>query len=229
MTSRLVLSVDGMELGYYYDLVSLVGTRVHAVKLHDVFDTSHRLATSWTNIPRDVRIWIDYKLHDTPDTVRSRAKALANVGRANILTVHASGGPAMIKAALEGAPAAQIFAVTALTSLADDEVQYIYGAKSRADAVLRLASFAVRNGVHGIVCSANEVSMLRQELGKDVKLVVPGTRSAGVAVNDQKNVQTPSAALSAGASLLVIGRQITAAKNPVEALEKLEQEIFDVP
>lgn len=227
MNSKIVLAMDGVSLSSYTQLASVLGPRVHAIKVHHVHDEVGAGGHLRSYIPPSGKLWIDHKLHDTPDTVALRVVALRRSG-ADIITVHASGGPVMLKAALDAAGDAEIYAVTVLTSLADEEAAYIYGARSRGHAVLRLASFAVNNGVHGLVCSPNEVAMLRQELGPDVKLVVPGTRSIGKDTHDQKNVRTPADTIAAGASLLVIGRQVTQAKDPLAALAELEQEIAGI-
>ncbi len=172
-------------------------------------------------------IFLDLKLHDIPHTVAGAARSVAGL-RPRFLTVHAAGGPAMIEAAALELPDTLITAVTVLTSLSATDLDAI-GLRGPADvAVRRLAAMAVRSGARALVCSPQEVAAVRAEVGPDVVLVTPGVRPAGSSVGDQARVATPSAALAAGADLLVIGRPITAASDPAlavrEICEQLDQE-----
>jgi len=170
------------------------------------------------------RLFLDLKLHDIPNTVEGAARAAARLG-ASYLTVHASGGRAMIEAAVRGAgPDLKILAVTILTSLGRSELDDI-GFEGAHAAVLRLARLGVSAGAHGLVCSSAEVGELRRELGPDPILVVPGIRPKGTEAGDQKRVGTPKAAIAAGASLLVVGRPILEAENPRHAAEAIAKEI----
>jgi len=171
------------------------------------------------------RLFLDLKLHDIPHTVEGAARAAARLG-ASYLTVHASGGRAMVEAAVRGAgPDLKILAVTILTSLGRSELDDIGFEGGAHAAVLRLARLAMAAGAHGLVCSSAEVSELRHELGKDPVLVVPGIRPTGSEAGDQKRVGTPRAAIQAGASLLVVGRPILEAEHPRAAAEAIAREI----
>ena len=160
-----------------------------------------------------VRIFLDLKLHDIPATVASAVRAVARL-RPQLITVHAAGGPAMIRAAVEAAPGTPIAAVTALTSLNGEDLDRIGVPGGIADWVLRLAAMAVEAGASGLVCSPREVAAVRDEVGPGITLITPGVRPAGADRHDQARVATPEEALRSGADLLVIGRAITGAPDP---------------
>ena len=168
----------------------------------------------------DLPVFLDLKFHDIPNTVAGAVRAAASLG-VDILNVHAAGGPAMLKAAGEAAravhPRTRVIAVTVLTSLADSDLDLVGQRGPAADQVLRLASLTRDCGLDGVVCSAHEIMALRAKLGPDFLLVVPGIRPKGADLGDQQRVMGPKEALDAGASLLVIGRPIMAAPDPVLA------------
>ncbi|GAA3975881.1 orotidine-5'-phosphate decarboxylase [Actinomadura viridis] len=159
------------------------------------------------------QVFLDLKLHDIPATVAGAARAVADL-RPAYLTVHAAGGPAMVRAAVEAAPDTRITAVTVLTSLGDADLARLGLAGPAPDAVRRLAALAVEAGARALVCSPQEAAAVRAEVGPAVTLVTPGVRPSGAATQDQARVATPEAALEAGADLLVIGRPITGAADP---------------
>ena len=160
-----------------------------------------------------VKIFLDLKLHDIPVTVTGAARAVARL-RPELLTVHAAGGPEVIRAAVEGAPVTTIAAVTVLTSLNQATLERIGMLGPMSDAVRRLAVLAVEAGARGLVCSPQEVAAVRAEVGPDITLITPGVRPVGSSVHDQARTATPEEALRAGANLLVIGRPITGAPDP---------------
>jgi orotidine-5'-phosphate decarboxylase len=160
-----------------------------------------------------VKIFLDLKLHDIPATVTGAARAVARL-RPELLTVHAAGGPEVIRAAVEGAPVTTIAAVTVLTSLNQATLERIGMLGPMSDAVRRLAVLAVEAGARGLVCSPQEVAAVRAEVGPDITLITPGVRPVGSSVHDQARTATPEEALRAGANLLVIGRPITGAPDP---------------
>ena len=161
-------------------------------------------------------LFLDLKLHDIPNTVAGAAGAVAHL-HPDILTVHATGGAAMIRAAADVLPETRIAAVTVLTSMSAADLDAIGLAGPPLDAVRRLASLAVDAGARALVCSPQEVAAVRAEVGPDVLLITPGVRPAGADVGDQQRIATPEKALADGADLLVIGRPITAAPDPAEA------------
>ena len=178
---------------------------------------------------RGFNIFLDLKLHDIPNTVAGAVRSATQAG-ASLLTLHASGGPAMMAAAAEAASgpnAPRLLAVTVLTSMDAAELAAVGVPSSPAEQVLRLAWLAKQAGIDGMVCSAEEVSALRDELGPGALLVVPGIRPAGSEVGDQKRVATPGSAIRAGASMLVVGRPITQAGDPAEAASAILREIAE--
>ncbi len=177
-------------------------------------------------------VFLDLKLHDIPNTVEAAAAAAGALGAA-YLTVHASGGEQMLRAAVRGAargaerasvPPPRILAVTALTSLADADVGALGFGSSAAEMATRLAEIAVRAGVGGLVCSAREAAALRTRFA-GVFLCTPGIRPAGVAAGDQARVETPAAAIAAGSSLLVVGRALHDAADPAAAARAIHDEV----
>ncbi len=167
-----------------------------------------------------VQVFLDLKLHDIPATVAGAARVVARL-RPALLTVHAAGGQAMIRAAVEAAPDTQIAAVTVLTSLSAADLAQAGIAGTVPDAARRLAALAVGAGARALVCSPQEVAAVRAEVGPQITLITPGVRPAGSENQDQARVATPEAALSAGADLLVIGRPITSAPDPGAAAAAL--------
>jgi len=168
-------------------------------------------------------IFLDLKLHDIPNTVARGLSSLLSLSPPPaIVNVHASGGPAMLRAAAEAVGGqAKLVAVTVLTALSDDDLAAIGLAGPPQKAVLRLARLAKDCGLDGVVCSPREVADIRAALGEDFLTIVPGIRPAGAAMNDQKRAATPEAAQAAGADILVIGRPITQAPDPVAAAQAI--------
>ncbi len=173
-------------------------------------------------------VFLDLKLHDIPNTVAGAVRSAARLG-ADLLTVHAAGGSAMLRAAADAAAevplAPELLAVTVLTSMDAEELRGIGVAASPAQQVRQLAELAVQAGIRGLVCSPEEVRDLRGLLGPEVLLVTPGIRPAGAGVQDQKRTATPGAALAAGASYLVVGRPITQADDPGAAARAILEEM----
>jgi orotidine-5'-phosphate decarboxylase len=173
-------------------------------------------------------IFLDLKFHDIPNTVAGAVRSVRALKPA-LLTVHASGGAAMLRAAADaaregGGAATRVVAVTVLTSLDDADLNAVGQRGPALDQVRRLAALARENGVDGVVCSPHEVAALAMDHGPDFVLVVPGIRPAAAAAGDQKRVMTPAEAVRAGATYLVVGRPITAAPDPVAAARAIEAE-----
>ena len=170
-------------------------------------------------------IFLDLKLHDIPQTVEGAARGAASLG-VDYVTVHASGGVEMIRAARRALPRTKLLAVTALTSLGPDDLDAV--GLSR-DVVPRLAKLAMGAGADGIVCSPQEVAALRAALGPGPLLVVPGIRPAGAGSGDQRRTGTPAEAVRAGANILVIGRPLRDAPDPGAAADAIAREIASLP
>jgi orotidine-5'-phosphate decarboxylase len=217
-----IVAADELPLADCLALARAIGPRVYAVKVHAAYDAEGPDIVARLKDAGARRIWVDAKLHDIPNTVRLRARAYADAG-ADIVSVHASAGVGAMRAARGAAPEAEIYAITVLTSLSEEEGLTIYGRPLDA-AVQTLARLAQGAGVHGVVCSPREVALLRSELA-DMPLIVPGVRSTGKDTHDQKRVLTPARTLSAGARRIVVGRQITSAPDPAVALDELAVEI----
>jgi orotidine-5'-phosphate decarboxylase len=180
---------------------------------------------------RGFSVFLDLKFHDIPNTVAGAVRSAAAIG-AQLLTVHATGGPAMLEAAAEAAACLpnppQLLAVTVLTSMDQLQLAAVGIDHSPETQVLRLADTASAAGIPGFVASPEEVAALRHRFPA-ATLVIPGIRPAGAAVADQKRVATPAAALAAGASFLVLGRPITQAPDPVAATLAILVEMQQVP
>jgi orotidine-5'-phosphate decarboxylase len=164
----------------------------------------------------DADLFLDLKLHDIPATVAGAARSVGALAP-DFLTVHASGSAAMIAAAAEALPDTKITAVTILTSLSGADLEALGIAGPPGDAVVRLARLAVGAGARALVCSPQEVAMVRAAVGPDVTLITPGVRPAAASHDDQARVATPEKALADGADIVVIGRPITGAADPGEA------------
>jgi len=175
-----------------------------------------------------VPVFLDLKLHDIPNTVAGAMKALAPIGAA-IINVHASGGAAMMRAAAEAARTverpAKIIAVTVLTSLEDRDLPDIGVSDTALGQAVRLAKLSKDSGLDGVVCSSHEIAAVRAACGPKFLIVTPGVRPAGGELGDQKRVMTPSQAVEAGADILVIGRPITAAADPVAAAKQIAADL----
>lgn len=167
-------------------------------------------------------IFLDLKLHDIPTTVEKTLRVVTSSG-VDMINVHCSGGFEMMARAAEVCHRADktIIGVTVLTSMGSNEIQSIGVQGSTEEQVIRLAKLAQKASLDGVVASAQEASILRQECGSEFLLVTPGIRPPGSESNDQARILTPRKALEAGSSYLVVGRPITLAKDPREALDKL--------
>ncbi|MBI2038225.1 MAG: orotidine-5'-phosphate decarboxylase [Candidatus Magasanikbacteria bacterium] len=220
--NHVVLAADTLTLEQCLRLGPLIGNRVYAVKIHVLWD---RHGPSVVNQLKEAgfrRVWVDLKLHDTSDTVALRAKEVAEAG-GDIVSVHISGGKRMMQAAKKSG--IKVFGITILTSLEEREVMEVY----RSDVlqnVMSLALKAKQAGIDGVVCSPREVVVLASwnELA-GLKFVTPGVRSPGKEVHDQKRVGTPAKAREDGSNLLVMGRQLTEAEDPVVELDHVEGEL----
>jgi orotidine-5'-phosphate decarboxylase len=227
-TNPVFVALDTTDLDYARHLAERVRGSVGGLKLGLEFFSAHG--------PDGVRgfegsglpVFLDLKFHDIPNTVAGACRAAAQLG-VSIVNVHAQGGAAMMRAAVDAArsvsPSTRVIAVTMLTSLSDEDLPSLGLVPPVADQVLRLASLARQCGLDGVVCSAHEIARLRSELGSDFLLVVPGIRPAGSAVGDQRRVMGPAEAQAAGADVLVIGRPITGAQDPAQAARDIAQSL----
>jgi orotidine-5'-phosphate decarboxylase len=216
---RLIVALDLPDAGLALSLGQAVAPHAGLVKLGlELFCAQGPAMLARLAAHRPV--FLDLKLHDIPNTVAGAVRSLAPLGAA-MLTLHAGGGPAMIAAAreaAEGLPERPILlAVTVLTSMDAEALGATGVAGGPAQQVLRLARMAMAAGADGLVCSPREVSLLRDALGGEPLLVVPGIRPAGSAAGDQARVATPVKAVADGADWIVVGRPITGAADPAVA------------
>lgn len=214
------VAVDTQDISRALEIAQAVRGHAGGVKLGLEFFAAQGPAGVRRVAELALPIFLDLKLHDIPNTVAKAVQSLAALEPA-ILTVHAAGGQAMLSAAKAAAPACtKVVAVTVLTSLDEADLACTGVNSAPSDQVVRLAMLARDSGVDGIVCSGAEVAAARAEW-PDGFFVVPGLRPAGTETADQKRVVTPAQALEGGASILVIGRPITGATSPSQAIRDI--------
>lgn len=175
-------------------------------------------------------VFLDLKFHDIPNTVASACKSAAELG-VWMMNVHASGGEMMLRAAkqalLESDSKAKLIAVTVLTSMDQTQLNSIKISNTPETRVKHLAELTEAAGLDGVVCSAQEASMLRAQANNDFLLVTPGIRPSGAAQGDQSRIMTPAAAKQAGVSYIVVGRPITQAPDPLTVITQINQDMRD--
>lgn len=225
MKPRAIIALDVPDAGAAAELLERLGDDADFVKVGSELFTAAgpELVRRMRSEGRDV--FLDLKWHDIPTTVRNAARSAAKLD-VRLVTAHASGGKAMLEAAVEGAGhACGVLAVTVLTSLDAASLGGAWGKPVARveDEVLRLAEIAREAGAHGIVCSGAEAAAVRAVYGNTLRLLIPGIRLAGGDAHDQARVVTPEAAVAAGASYLVLGRAVTAAPDPREALASVRR------
>jgi orotidine-5'-phosphate decarboxylase len=222
------VALDTTDLDHARQLAARLKGSVGGLKLGLEFFNAHGPASVKPFVEMGLPVFLDLKYHDIPNTVAGAVRAAAALG-VSILNVHAQGGAAMMRAALDAAksvsPSTRVIAVTMLTSLSDDDLPSLGLKPPVGDQVLRLASLTQQCGLDGVVCSAHEIVRLRKELGPDFLLVVPGIRPAGAELGDQRRVMGPAEARDAGADILVIGRPITGASDPGKAAADIAQSL----
>ena len=214
---RLIVALDVSSSAAAQKIVAAVGDSAHAYKVGMQLYTAEGPAIVRELVGSGRRVFLDLKYHDIPNTVGAAVREAAQLG-ISMLTVHASGGARMLRAATEAAqdtnPNMLVLAATVLTSLDDADLNMLGLRGGVLDQVLRLATLALSNGCQGIVASALEAAALREEFGRDFTIVTPGVRPAGSGADDQARVVTPAEAIAAGASYIVVGRPITEALDP---------------
>jgi len=212
MKAPIVLAVDTSDLEIAKRWIAATENSVSVYKLGlEFFLTFGQEGVRAIKSETDAEIFLDLKLHDIPYTVEGAATAVANLAP-RFLTVHASGGAAMVAAAVKAAPATDITAVTILTSLSEDDLFQVGYANPALESAVALASLSVAAGARAIVCSPLEIAAIRSSVGPTPFIITPGVRPAGEAGgDDQKRTMTPCAAIESGANYVVIGRPITQA------------------
>ncbi len=232
MTKNPILcALDTTDIQKAEELAMALKGQVGGIKLGLEFFAAHGAPGVQLVGAHKLPIFLDLKFHDIPNTVAGAVRATAGIP-CFMMTVHAAGGRAMLRAAAEasmevaaitGKQRPLIVAVTMLTSLDEADGESIGVRGTLRDQVKRLADLAQSSGVDGVVCSPHEIAMLREQCGQDFTLVVPGIRPAGSEHGDQKRIMTPQQALAQGATHLVIGRPITGAPSPAQAARAIAE------
>ena len=228
--NRLIVALDVPDAASAVDLVNRLESNCHWFKVGLELFVSAGPAVVESLAKRDHSVFLDLKLHDIPNTVAGAVRSAAALG-VRMVTLHAAGGPAMLSAAwtaLEGiADPPELLAVTVLTSMDAAQMKATGLERSPSEQVKLLAKMGLAAGMHGFVCSPQEVAALRKLTGPKGVLVVPGIRPAGSVIGDQKRIATPTDALRQGANYLVVGRPITQAPDPAEAAEAILNEMAE--
>jgi len=221
----IICAVDTTDVDLALNLAKQVRASVGGIKLGLEYFTANGARGVQQITSLNIPVFLDLKFHDIPNTVAKAIRATAGINTF-MMTVHTSGGRAMLQRAIEasdevsqltGKDRPLIIGVTILTSMDQDDLTMIGFNSPLHDQVKRLADLAQSAGLDGVVCSPYEIQMLRQQCGDDFKLIVPGIRPETASHDDQKRVMTPKEAVARGADHLVIGRPITQADNPADA------------
>ena len=222
---RLIVALDVSSAAQARDLVQRLGDTAGLFKVGLQLFTAEGPAIVRELVSSGRKVFLDLKFHDIPNTVGQAVRQAVELG-VSMLTVHGSGGSAMLRAAMEAAAGrVSLLAVTVLTSMNEENLQEVGVAGRPLDQVLRIAALAKAAGISGVVASPQEAAQIRKSLGEGFAIVTPGIRPAGAAANDQQRVATPAGAIRAGASHLVIGRPITHAASPADAARAIVVEI----
>lgn len=227
--SPIVVALDFEQKSAALDLVSQLDPALCRLKVGKEMFTHFGPDFITELQQRKFEIFLDLKFHDIPNTVAKAVQAAADLG-VWMVNVHASGGSRMMNAAREalqkyGDDKPLLIAVTVLTSMEQSDLTEIGIQATPAEQVARLAGLTEKAGLDGVVCSAQEAALLKQQFGQDFCLVTPGIRPEFAQADDQKRVMTPKQALAVGVDYLVIGRPITKAADPLAALQAIYQEI----
>ncbi len=224
----IIVAIDKNSETEAYELTEELVGQVGAIKLGlEFFDTYG--PDGIRNLQKlEIPIFLDLKIHDIPQTVKKTIDTLSSL-KPDILNVHALGGKKMMQFALESllnnSPNTQLVAVTILTSLDDDDLQMMEMNISTKNLVSSLAKLTKESGLSGVVCSSEEIKLVRESCGKNFKIIVPGIRPEGSDKNDQKRIMTPKEAISLGADHLVIGRPITESRDPRKTIKEIVNSI----
>ena len=226
--SKIIVALDFADASSALALVGRLDSSLCRLKVGKELFTAAGPDLVRALVARGFEVFLDLKFHDIPNTVAAACRAAAGLG-VWMMNVHASGGRRMMTAAQEALAGLErrplLIAVTVLTSMSAEDLGEVGVSDAPADQVLRLARLTQDCKLDGVVCSAQEATLLRGDLGAAFRLVTPGIRPAGAEAGDQRRVMTPVEALRAGATDLVIGRPITAAADPLAALQQIQSEI----
>lgn len=231
MSAVPIVALDVPDAAAALALVQRLGERCRFYKIGSELFTAAGPAVVALVRERGCEVFLDLKFHDIPSTVRGAVRSAAALG-ASLVTVHAAGGRAMLEAAVDGAGGrCRVLGVTVLTSMDAAALAAAWG-RPRVEVrveVLRLAGEVAASSAFGIVCGGEEIEVVRARYGRALRLLVPGIRLAGDTAHDQRRVMTPGEAARAGADYLVLGRTVTAAADPAQAMERVLAELSGVP
>lgn len=231
MIDRLIVALDVKSSAAALKLVERLGDAVSFYKIGSPLFTREGPDIVKTLKQAGKRVFLDLKFHDIPNTVTHAVEAAAAMN-VDLLTVHAGGGSAMIKAAREaaGEDGPRVLAVTVLTSFSVDDAEQVWGKQlnSLREEVARMAQLASDAGAHGVIASPLEAETLKRRHGSDFLVVTPGIRPAGGDLGDQQRTGTPGEAIRAGADYLVVGRPVIDAKDPVAVVTQMHEEMTQV-
>ena len=229
-TASLYCALDSKDLKTVEALANKLSESVDGFKLGLEFFCSNGQEGIERIKTLGLPLFLDLKLHDIRNTVAGAVRSIAPF-TPNYLTVHASGGSEMLKAAVSASheeaeslnlPRIKLLAVTILTSLSHSNLESIGMRGNTEDAVVRLATLSAESGIDGLVCSPKEIDIVRQKVREDIEIFVPGIRPLGTMKNDQKRASTPKEAILSGATALVVGRPITQADNPSQKAKDIQ-------
>jgi orotidine-5'-phosphate decarboxylase len=225
-----IIALDVATAAEALDLVERLGDAVGFYKVGSPLFTAAGPQIVREIRARDKRVFLDLKFHDIPNTVAHAVESAARL-QVDLLTVHTTGGLAMLKAAraAAGDEGPRVLGVTVLTSFGAEEIDQAWGKEVRSvrEEVMRLAALAVEAGLHGVVASPLEAEQIRRRQGSELIIVTPGIRPAGDAVGDQVRTATPADAARAGADYIVIGRPVIAAADPVAVIQRVTAELAE--
>jgi orotidine-5'-phosphate decarboxylase len=228
LPNPIFVALDTPELSRALQIAQLVAPHVGGLKIGLEFIAANGPDGVKAIVALGRPVFADVKFHDIPNTVAGAARETAKLG-VTLFNIHASGGEAMMRAAKDAAasvdPNVKIIGVTVLTSLNDPDLDAVGQRAPAAGQVERLAKLAKHSGLDGVVCSPQEIALVRRACGPDFLIVTPGVRPAGADLADQRRVTTPGDAVRAGADILVIGRPITGASDPAAAAKAIAAEI----
>ena len=230
---RLIVAIDVDSLDAARALITTLAPLARWFKIGSELFTREGPAAARLVKDAGAHLFLDLKFHDIPNQVQGSVRSALALG-ADLLTLHASGGPSMLRAARLAADEANrddviLVGVTVLTHFSENEFNSIFGSKRKLEeSVLALAKIAQAAGMNGVVASAQELPIIKHALGRDFIVVTPGIRLPGASKDDQTRVVTPEQAIKDGADYIVVGRPITAAKDPLAACDEVLRRMADV-
>jgi orotidine-5'-phosphate decarboxylase len=225
---KIIVALDVADLTSALRLVDALGDAISWVKIGLQLFAAEGPSIVRAMKERRLSVFLDLKFHDIPNTAREAMRSAVRLG-VDMATIHLSGGSQMVQSAVEASAGSPllVLGVTVLTSFDEAELRGIGIMRSPEEHVVELVTLGMRCGLRGVVCSPLEINRLRQAFGDSLTIVAPGVRPLGSEAGDQRRLMTPSEAIHAGANYLVIGRPITGAKSPREAILRIADEIED--